>query len=56
MDISIISLVVASISALGTVITAIHLKRCESLCCESECYKGSRSSPQTPLLKQPLSQ
>lgn len=49
MDLSIISLVVASISALATIITALHIKHCKSLCCESDCYKGN-STPQTPLL------
>jgi hypothetical protein len=52
MDIGIISLVVASISALGTIITALHLKRCQSACCESDCYRGN-SALQTPLIKQP---
>lgn len=52
MDIGIISLIVASISALGTIVTALHLKHCKSGCCESDCYKDS-SALQTPLIKQP---
>ena len=50
MDLTIISLVIASVSALATIITALHLKHCKSACCESDCYKGN-STPQTPLLK-----
>ena len=49
MDLSIISLVIASISALATIVTALHLKHCKSACCESDCYKEN-STPQTPLL------
>ena len=54
MDLGIISLVIASVTALGTIITALHLKHCKSGCCESDCYKTG-SSPSTPQLKQTLS-
>ena len=54
MDLSIISLIIASITALGTIITALHLKHCKSACFESDCYKTG-SSPPTPQFKQTLS-
>ena len=47
MDLGIISLVVASITALGTVLATLHIKKCHTLCIDSECYKG-RSIPPTP--------
>ena len=49
MDLSIISLIVASLSALGTIISHLHLKHCKSGCCESECYKGN-STLNTPVI------
>ena len=52
MDISIISLVVASLSALGTIATALHLKHCQSACCESDCYRGNNALT-TPIVRQP---
>lgn len=51
MDLTIISLVVASVSALATIITALHLKHCKSACCESDCFRNS--GLQTPLLTSP---
>lgn len=51
MDLTIISLVIASVSALATIITALHLKHCKSACCESDCFRSS--GMQTPLLTSP---
>ena len=47
MDLGIISLIVASITALGTVLATLHIKKCHTLCIQSECYKG-KSVPATP--------
>ena len=54
MDLSIISLIVASLSALGTIVSHLHLKHCKSGCCESDCYKGN-STLNTPVIAQPKS-
>jgi hypothetical protein len=47
MDISVISLIIASVSALATILTALHLKHCKSACCEADFYK-TKSVPDTP--------
>jgi len=49
--ISITSLIVSSITAIGVIIHQFHLKNCGCLCVESECYK---SQPNTPIVKEPL--
>jgi hypothetical protein len=48
MDISIISLIVASITAVGSIILSLHIKKCHSLCCDSECSQKN-SIPPTPI-------
>ena len=52
MDLGIISLIVASVSVVASIITALNLKRCQSACCESDCYKTNNAAT-TPLIKQP---
>jgi hypothetical protein len=47
MDLGIISLIVASITALGTLLATLHIKKCHAICIDSECYKG-KSVPPTP--------
>ena len=51
MDIAIISLIISSITALGGIITALHIKKCHSGCIDSECFKSQLN---TPIQKQPL--
>jgi hypothetical protein len=51
MDLSIISLIISSITALGAVITTLHIKKCHTGCIDSECF---RSRPSSPLEKQPI--
>lgn len=45
--ISITSLIVSTITALGVVLHQIHLKNCSCCCINSECFK---SPPNTPKL------
>ena len=52
--ITIAALVVSSITALSTLITALHLRKVKLCCCmTSEC---SKSSPATPIEREPLLQ
>ena len=49
--ISITAFVVAILGALGTLITALHMRKCRILgsCCESDCTP--KSAPPTPKLE-----
>ena len=46
--ISVSSLVISTITAIGIVIHQIHLKNCSCFCIKSDCYK---SPPSTPTIK-----
>lgn len=43
-----ISIAVSLLTALGSIILGLHLKKCSSLCCSSECAQ-SKTPPDTPL-------
>jgi hypothetical protein len=43
--ISATALIVAVISAIGSLITQIHINKCKSSCCESDCTKTPKNTP-----------
>jgi hypothetical protein len=45
--ISISSLIISGITAVGVVIHQIHLKNCSCFCVNSDCYKTPPSTPKT---------
>ena len=48
--ISLSSLILSSITAMGVILHQIHLKNCSCCCVNSNCYKTPPSTPKTPLL------
>lgn len=55
MDLSLISLIVSSITAVGTIIIHLHLRRVDFCCMSSDCHKTPPSTPamceQQPLIR-----
>ena len=51
MDLSILSLIISGLTALGGVIATLKIKSCHSGCFDSECFK---TTPNTPIEKTPL--
>ncbi len=49
--VSITTLVVAVGTAILQVVVALHIKKCNSICCDSDCMT---TRPNTPIDKQPL--
>ena len=47
--VSIISISVSLLTAIGSIILGLHLKKCSSLCCSSECVQG-KTPPDTPVI------
>jgi hypothetical protein len=46
---SAISISISLVSAIGTVVMGLHLKRCHSICCDSDCVQP-KTPPPTPML------
>jgi hypothetical protein len=43
--ISATALIIAVLSAIGSLITQIHINKCKSSCCESDCTKTPKNTP-----------
>lgn len=39
------ALIIAVISGIGSLITQIHINKCKSSCCESDCTKTPKNTP-----------
>jgi len=47
--VSISVIVITVIGAIGSLVSVLHLKKCHSACCDSECFKGNTPAS-TPTL------
>lgn len=43
--IAIVSITISLITTLGGILLSLHLKKCHSLCCDSECTKTPPATP-----------
>lgn len=53
MDLGLVSLIISSITAFGTIVTALHIKKCHSGCIDSECFKPAGVPPSPPIKDPP---
>ena len=52
--VSISAIVVSVLAALGAFVKTVHLKKCHSACCDSDCTdKRSKTPPVTPVVTEP---
>lgn len=52
--VSITAIIISVISAVGVFVKETHIQKCKTLCCESDCREGRRSTPpETPIEIQP---
>jgi len=45
--VAVVSITISLITTLGGILLGLHLKRCHSLCCDSDCSQ-SKTPPDTP--------
>lgn len=46
--IAIVGITISLITALGSILMGLHMKRCHSLCCDSDCTP--KTPPDTPVV------
>ena len=55
--VAVVSITITLITALGGILLSLHLKKCHSICCDSECAKTPPNTPvvlnDVPVYKQP---
>jgi hypothetical protein len=50
--VAIVGISISLITAIGAIVMGLHLKRCHSMCCDSECVPQPKpkTPPDTPIL------